>query len=227
MKTAGITSTSCLDDEDYEVYEDDEDPSSYSSNQPVDNTLFMEGLLKKRGDVTKAFRERWVVLHWDEELGYILSYSECEQKEDGSVGPKEGDEPKVLIVRGANLRAKSKIKGNAKYAIGDRDRQKLCLFFQEGPGGRSGDKVHVFLFETDEELKEWTGYLKMAVEKTIKWSGNAGPMRMMKNAMTSMTDTIMGTASKTFSRQMKQHQRKEQADMSKSIKNFTDGLFGK
>ena len=63
-----------------------------------------------------------MVLHWDEELGYVLSYSACEEQPDGTTGPKEGAEVKVLVVRGANLKAK--FKGKASRAI-DEEQQKL------------------------------------------------------------------------------------------------------
>ena len=227
MKVAGYGPASSSQGDYYEEHDDnDYAPEGYVfDGAPADTSVFMEGLLKKRGDLTKSFRERWVVLCYDQELGYVLQYSECEEKSDGSVGPTEGADVKTLIVRGANLRAQSKIKGNAKAAI-DREAQKLCLYFQEGPGGRTGDKIHIFKFETDEEKKEWEFYLKKAVEKTIKWSGNAGPKQQAKNAVRNMTDMVLGTVQKTFKRQMNQQQRKGQSEMTKSIKNFMENPFG-
>ena len=140
-----------------------------ASGTPVETGLFMEGMLKKRGDFTKSWRERWFTLRYDQELGYILGYVECETYDDGTTGPKEGAKEKILIVRGANLNAKPQ--GNEKDAIG-KERMHLVIFFAEGPGGRTGDKIHMLLCESDEEKKEWEGYLKKAREKAIKWSAH-------------------------------------------------------
>ena len=180
-----------------------------------DAPIFMEGLLKKRGDVTKSWRERWVVLCFDDSLGYVLKYCECEEKADGSVGAKQDSEPKALVVKGANLKAK--FKKNAKHSIGA-ETQKICTFFQEGPGGRTGDKIHVFKFETLEEKKEWDALLKKASEKVIKWSGEAGALRKAKNLMTQASDMVMGTFSKTFQKKVKSEKKGAQKDFTKSIK---------
>ena len=180
-----------------------------------DAPIFMEGLLKKRGDVTKSWRERWVVLCFDDSLGYVLKYCECEEKADGSVGAKQDSEPKALVVKGANLKAK--FKKNAKHSIGA-ETQKICTFFQEGPGGRTGDKIHVFKFETLEEKKEWDALLKKASEKVIKWSGEAGALRKAKNFMTQASDMVMGTFSKTFQKKVKSEKKGAQKDFTKSIK---------
>ena len=180
-----------------------------------DAPIFMEGLLKKRGDVTKSWRERWVVLCFDDSLGYVLKYCECEEKADGSVGAKQDSEPKALVVKGANLKAK--FKKNAKHSIGA-ETQKICTFFQEGPGGRTGDKIHVFKFETLEEKKEWDALLKNASEKVIKWSGEAGALRKAKNLMTQASDMVMGTFSKTFQKKVKSEKKGAQKDFTKSIK---------
>ena len=180
-----------------------------------DAPIFMEGLLKKRGDVTKSWRERWVVLCFDDSLGYVLKYCECEEKADGSVGAKQDSEPKALVVKGANLKAK--FKKNAKHSIGA-ETQKICTFFQEGPGGRTGDKIHVFKFETLEEKKEWDALLKKASEKVIKWSGEAGALRKAKNFMTQASDMVMGTFSKTFQKKVKSEKKCAQKDFTKSIK---------
>ena len=180
-----------------------------------DAPIFMEGLLKKRGDVTKSWRERWVVLCFDDSLGYVLKYCECEEKADGSVGAKQDSEPKALVVKGANLKAK--FKKNAKHSIGA-ETQKICTFFQEGPGGRTGDKIHVFKFETLEEKKEWDALLKKASEKVIKWSGEAGALRKAKNLMTQASDMVMGTFSKTFQKKVKSEKKGAQTDFTKSIK---------
>ena len=64
------------------------------------------------------------------------------------------------------------------------------------------------------------------MEKTIKWSGNAGPKQQAKNAVRNMTDMVLGTVQKTFKRQMNQQQRKGQSEMTKSIKNFMENPFG-
>ena len=180
-----------------------------------DAPIFMEGLLKKRGDVTKSWRERWVVLCFDDSLGYVLKYCKCEEKADGSVGAKQDSEPKALVVKGANLKAK--FKKNAKHSIGA-ETQKICTFFQEGPGGRTGDKIHVFKFETLEEKKEWDALLKKASEKVIKWSGEAGALRKAKNLMTQASDMVMGTFSKTFQKKVKSEKKGAQKDFTKSIK---------
>ena len=180
-----------------------------------DAPIFMEGLLKKRGDVTKSWRERWVVLCFDDSLGYVLKYCECEEKADGSVGAKQDSEPKALVVKGANLKAK--FKKNAKHSIGA-ETQKICTFFQEGPGGRTGDKIHVFKFETLEEKKEWDALLKKASEKVIKWSGEAGALRKAKNLMTQASDMVTGTFSKTFQKKVKSEKKGAQKDFTKSIK---------
>ncbi|UPR04026.1 hypothetical protein HOP50_14g73570 [Chloropicon primus] len=193
--------------------------------QPAEDDvpLFKEGLLKKRGDVTKAFRERWVVLCLDQELGYVLKYSEAE----GTDGPKEGDEPKALILKGANLKAQSMIKGKAKEAI-PKDAQKLCTYIKEGPGGRTGDKIHIFKFETSEDKKDWDESLKKAAEKVVKWDGgSAGTMRTVKNAVTGMTDMVMGTIKKTFNTTLNKEKKGQQKNFTKSIKDTFKGFMGK
>ena len=188
-----------------------------ASGTPVETGLFMEGMLKKRGDFTKSWRERGFTLRYDQELGYILGYVECETYDDGTTGPKEGAKEKILIVRGANLNAKPQ--GNEKDAIG-KERMHLVIFFAEGPGGRTGDKIHMLLCESDEEKKEWEGYLKKAREKAIKWSGKAAMGQKAKNAYRSFTDGMMGTMTKAFHRSMRQKENKQRHEISKSIRDF-------
>ncbi len=186
---------------------------------PADTSYFMEGMLKKRGDVKKAWRQRWVRLCFDEELGYILEYGECVEMDNGDFGP--GKEVKFLIVRGANLKVRPK--GNVRDAIG-KDKLKLCICMQEGPGGRTGDKVHYFLCETEEELKEWMHWLGKAAEKTINWSRKADAKQKAKNAFTSMTDNMMGVALKHTSVQMDRKTKNKERDVKKSIQNFFKGF---
>ena len=74
--------------------------------------------------------------------------------------------------------------------------------------------------ETAEEKKEWEGHLKKAVEKTIKWSGNAGALRSVKNMAASMSDMMVGTAKAAVGRSLKQKQRNQERDLTKHITDF-------
>ena len=98
------------------------------------------------------------------------------------------------------------------------DEQKKCMGELNLKLSGTGDKIHVFKFETLEEKKEWDALLKKASEKVIKWSGEAGALRKAKNLMTQASDMVMGTFSKTFQKKVKSEKKGAQKDFTKSIK---------